>query len=107
MHRFATGAHQDDHALRIRRAVVFVKVVPAPREFAELRHRLLHNVGALGVEWIHRLARLEVHVRILRRAAQYGPVGREAPGPMFKHALLADHRAHHVRVEHVNLAHFM
>ena len=72
-HRFARGAdaraHLHDHALGIRRAVVPEQAVAAAGQLREALHRLADDARHRGVERVAGLARLEEHVRVLRRAA--------------------------------------
>ncbi len=94
MHGLATGTHQDDHPLGIRRAMIFVERITTPGQFGKAIHHPLHDPGAGGVKRIHRFARLEKNIGILRRAANHRVVRRERAGAMFEDARLVDHRLH-------------
>ena len=59
--------------------------------------------GTGRVKRVHRLARLEINVRILRRAAQHRMVGRQRARAMLEHARLVDHRPHDLIRHHLDL----
>ncbi len=107
MRRFAGRAHQDNDEFGIRRAMILVKLITPPGQFTELRHRLLHDLGALVVKRIHRFARLKIDVRILRRAPQDRTIRRQPAQPMLGDALLVDHRANNIVLDHLDFADFM
>ena len=46
LNRFAARPHHDDHALGIRRAIIFEEAILPPGQLGEFVHRLLHDVGA-------------------------------------------------------------
>ena len=81
VHRFGDGlgaaAHDDDDAVRVRRAVVVEEMILAPRDPGKLVHRRLHDARERVVEPVARFAGLEIHIRVLRRAADGGRVGVE------------------------------
>ena len=68
-HRIAAGAHDHDHLLRVRRAVVVEQPVLPADELREVVHRVLDDAGARVVEAVAGLARLEEGVGVLRRPA--------------------------------------
>ena len=67
--RAAGGAHDDDDALGVRRAVVVDQPVAAAGPRRELVHDLLDDAGHGQVERVGRLAGLEEDVGVLGRAA--------------------------------------
>ena len=77
-----TRAHGDDHALGVRIPVVLDQVVAAAGALRHRVHGRLHGGGDARVERVDRLARLEVDVRVLGRAADEGSVRRECPVAM-------------------------
>ncbi len=94
VHRLGAGAHDDHHALGIRRADVVEQLVLPAGQLGELVHRLLHDGRRLQVVRVDRLAALEVDVGVLGRAADRRVLGRQAAAPVRGHQLLVDHRAH-------------
>ena len=76
---FAARSHQYNHALRIGCPVIIKQVILPPDDFCKFVHRLLRDGWTGGIKRIHRLTALEVDVGVLRRAAQYRPVRRQAP----------------------------
>jgi len=64
----------------------------AAGHFAQSIHRLLHDAGHFLVERVDRLARLEIGVGIVRRAAYHGMFGRQGAGAMGAHQIVVDHR---------------
>ena len=91
--RIGARAHDHQHALCVRRAVVVEQPVSPAGQFGELVHRRFYRARHPRVERVHRLARLEVDVRVLRRAADEGIVGVEPAPAMRDHQILVDHRA--------------
>ena len=72
---------------------VFEELDSAGRSAAPAVHRSLHDRrGRRRSNALARLARLEEDVRILRRAAQHRPVGRQTAGAVRAHMLLGNHR---------------
>ena len=59
------GAHDNHHAFRVGRAVVFHDVVWASGQFAEPGHFLFNDINTGIVIFIYRLAPLEVNIRVL------------------------------------------
>ena len=68
--RLADGAHGDDDAVGILRAVVVEEMVLAARDLREVSHGLLDELWQRIVEAVGRFTRLEVDVRVRRGAAQ-------------------------------------
>ena len=100
---FRARAHHDDDALGIRRADVIEQVILPAHELRELVHGVLHDGGAGQVERIDGFARLEVDVRVLRRAADHRTVGRKRAGAVRAHQVLVDHGAQVVGRELLDL----
>jgi hypothetical protein len=75
-------AHDHHHPLGLGVAIVVHEVVPPPGELGETVHLQLHDLGALGVEGIARLASLEEGVGILGGAAQDRMLGVERARPV-------------------------
>ncbi len=63
------GAHGDDDALGILRAMIVEEVVLAARDLREIRHGFLYKLRQRLVILVGGFLRLEVDVRVLRRAA--------------------------------------
>ncbi len=93
MRRLATGTHQHDHALGVRRSDVVEQLVGAAHHLRKLIHGVLHDLRAGGVKIVARLATLEERVGILRRAAQHRPVRRHRPGAQSGNHLVVNQRA--------------
>ena len=73
-------AHHDDHAVGVGVPAVLDEVHAAAGALPEPGHRVLDHVRDAGVERVHRLARLEVDVGVLRGAADERPLRATAPG---------------------------
>ena len=69
LRRLADGAHRDDHAIGILRAIVVEQVMLTARDLCEISHGLLDELRNGLVVFIDGLALLEVDIRVLRRAA--------------------------------------
>ena len=78
-----------------------------PGELGKLVHGVLHDRGAGAVVGVDGLARLKIHVGVLRRAAKNRPVGRHAALAMCAHQLVVDHRAKVFDVELFDLRDFV
>ena len=96
------GAHQHEHALGLGVPGVVDDVVAAAGALGEARHRVLDHVRHAGVERVDRLARLEVDVRVLRRAADERPLRRQRPAAVRADELLGHQRAQVVVGEHLD-----
>ena len=68
--RLADGAHGDDDAVGILRAVVVEEMMLAARDLCEVSHGLLDELWQCIVEAVGCFTRLEVDVRVRRGAAQ-------------------------------------
>ena len=86
-----TGAHQHDHGLGIRGAHVVEQVILPADQIGEAIHRRLHLVGDGLVVQVARLAGLEEHIGVLRRAAQDGCIRVEPAHPVFEHGVERHH----------------
>ena len=64
-------------------------------------------VGAGDVVRIRRFPRLEVNVRVLRRAAKHRPIRRERPHPVRFHQVLLDHRPQIIGRQLLDFGHFV
>ena len=93
--RLPARAHHDDDALGLGVARCSRRGGSArPVRSASLRHRVLRRrPGTRGVERVHRLARLEVDVRVLRGAADERPLRRQRPAAVRADELLGHERA--------------
>ena len=107
MRGFAAGTHQHDHALRVLRADVIEQIIVAAGLRGEFVHDFLDDVGTGGIKTVRRLAALEKHVGILRRAAQHRLVRRHGARAMLGDQLVVNQRAHHRFVEQFNLGNFV
>ena len=92
----AAGAHDDDDPLGGRVAVVLDDGVLPTGVPGQPVHRRLDDPRDAHVEGVDRLARLEVDVRVLGRAAHKGPLGAEGPGAVGADQLLRDEVAQDV-----------
>ncbi|OQC55923.1 MAG: hypothetical protein BWX54_01657 [Verrucomicrobia bacterium ADurb.Bin018] len=104
---FRARAHQHDYPLGIRRADVVKGPVLAAGQFGKLIHRGGHDVRAGLVELVGGFAALEIHIRILRRAADERLFGIERPRTMVGHELVADHGADDIVRNHFDFADFV
>ena len=105
--RFGAGAHEDDHALRIGRAIVIEEVIGAAGLGGKAIHHRLHNRRNRGVEGRTGLAGLEEDVGILRRAADDWPIRAEGVFAVFENVLVVQQGADGLVANGQNLAHFM
>ena len=99
MHRFGARSHQHDDALGGRVADVLEQAVAPAGQLGERLHRALDDRRARVVEAVRGLARLKEHVRVLRRAAQDRPVGRQPAPAMREDRRFRDQRAQVVVAE--------
>ncbi len=90
MRNVASGTHQDDDSLRIRRANVIEKMILASRPRREFVHRGLGDSSAASVKWIHCFAPLEIRVGILSRPAENRFIGIQCASPMFRDKFVID-----------------
>src|SRR5664279_1238757 len=95
-------AHHDDHTLGVRIAGVLDDVQAAAGAFGEARHRVFDDVRDASIEGVHGLARLEVDVRVLSRAADERALRRQGPAAMRPYELLGHERAQVVVGEQVD-----
>ena len=101
--RLGARAHDHDHTLGVGGAHIVEEVVPAPGQRGEFVHGRLHNGRRLDVVGIHRLARLEVDVRVLRRPAHDRLVRREATGTVGLDQVIVDQGADDFVLHHFQL----
>ena len=85
-------SHRDDDALGVGGPVVLGEAVMAPGPLGQRIHRLLDRGGDPRVERVDRLARLEVDVRVLCRAADERPFRRERPATVIADEVGGDKR---------------
>ncbi len=97
--RAAGRAHDDDHAIRVGRAVVVDQPVAAAGPRRELVHDVLDDPGDGQVVRVGCLARLEEDIRVLGRAADDGRVRGQTAGPERKDVVVADQRPDVVLIE--------
>ncbi len=101
------GADDDRHALGLGVAVIVKQMVLPASQAGECVHLRLHDSRQTGIERVHRLAALEIHVRVLRRPAHDGPVGVQAALAVFADSLLGDHGADVFVVDQLQLVDLM
>jgi len=104
---FSARTHQNDHALRIGRAVVVEQMIGTAGLRGKAVHHRLHNAWNRGMEWVAGLAGLEEHVGILRRAADDGAIGAQGVLPEIDNVLVVHHGADGFVADGQNLAHFV
>ncbi len=96
--RFARSAdsraHEHYDPLGVGSAVILREAVGASGPLCERVHRCLHDPGDGQVIGIRRLARLEEHVGILRRAPHVGSVGVHSPTSELDYLVVVDERGH-------------
>ena len=107
LHRLRAGAHQHDHFLRIGRTLVFDEPVAAARQVGETVHQRLDDAGHRVVVRIHRLARLEVGIGVVRGAAHEWPLRAQRAGTVRADQPVVDHRVQHVVVEQFQRVQFV
>ena len=107
VHRFGARAHNHDHAFGCRVSFVVEQVVLTAGAFGEPLHRALNDVRAVVIKHVSRLARLEEHIRVLRRAAHYRFVGSKRAPAMLFDCRFGDQAAQVIVAEFVNLADFV
>jgi len=71
---FRAGAHNHDHTVRVRCAMIFHDLVFATGKVSKAFHFFFHDPNALVIIAVDRLASLEVHVGILGSTADHGRV---------------------------------
>ncbi len=71
---------------------VFEEAIRPSDARGESVHRLLDDLGAVGIEAVARLAGLEERIRVLGRAADDGMIGRERAPPVRRDQLVRQHR---------------
>ncbi len=103
----AARAHNDDHTVGVRRADVVEQVILPPDDLGKLVHRFLDNARRGEIERIHCLARLKVHVGVLRGAANAGTIRRERASAMRLHQAVVNHRADVVLAQLLDFHHFV
>ena len=89
----ADGAHRNDHAVSIRRAVVVKQLVVRAELFVDLVHVLFNDSGDGVIIFVARLSVLEEDVAVFVRTAHHGALGVE--------------RALAERMHSVHVAHFL
>ncbi len=89
---FRARAHHHDHAVGLRVPHVFEEAIRASDARGKGVHRLLDDLGAGGIEAVARLAGLEERIRVLRRAANDGMIGRERAPAVRRNQLVRQHR---------------
>ncbi len=102
LHRLATGSHHHEDSFGLRVPRVVDDSVAATRALCETCHRLLDDARDTGVEGVDGLARLEVDIRVLRRASNERPFRRERPAAMCLDELLGHESAQVVVREQFN-----
>ncbi len=100
-------AHENDNALRIRRAEVIKQLVSPAGGLRELLHDLFHDVRAGVVEGITGFAGLEKDVGILRRAADDRMIRAQRARAVLEDSLLVDYGADLVIAEQLDLVDFV
>ena len=101
------GAHQDDDALRVRRAHVIAQVVRAPGAGGKTIHRVLNDGRRGNIKRIRGFARLKKHIGILRAAPQFRAVRRERALAMPANGVFVEHGMQVFIGERKNLVHFV
>ena len=91
--RLDAAAHRDDHPLRFRMPVIVEQMVTPAGDRGQFVHGRLHGVRQLVVKTVHGLPALEIHVGILRGAAERRPVRRHRPGAERRDVIFVDHGA--------------
>ena len=76
----ADGAHRDDHAVGVGRAVVVEQLVVGPQLLVDLCHVLFHDLGHRFVVLVAGLAVLEEDVAVLMAAAHGRVLGAQGSG---------------------------
>ena len=94
-------------ALGVRCAHIVEQAIGAANDLGEFVHDCLDLFRAGRVKRICSFARLEEHIRVLRRAAEDWMIGGKSALPVFKHAIYADKGAHLVFIDHCDLVDFM
>ena len=107
VHGLGAGSHEHDDPLGVQRADVVEQLVTPPGKFAEAIHRILHEPRKRVVIGIGALARLEEHVRVLRRAAQHRVFRRQRPRSMRRDEVGVEHGAHGVGFHRRDLRHLV
>ncbi len=99
--------HDDDDPFGIGRADVVEQPVRPPRQLRPAIHLLLDDVRSCVIEGVARLARLEEHVRILRRTTNHRVVRIEGANSMLCDQMLVDHPRQHLAAGELDLCHFV
>ena len=105
--RLTARAHRDNDMLRVRSAHIIKEVIGAPRERGKLRHIFRDNGGCRVIILLTTLASLEVHIRILRRAAHSRMLRVEGALTKCRDGILVNHLANSIIANLINLLHFV
>mmetsp|Transcript_3981 Transcript_3981/g.7753 ORF Transcript_3981/g.7753 Transcript_3981/m.7753 type:complete len:781 (-) Transcript_3981:501-2843(-) len=103
----AGSSHGHGDVLRAWVAHVLHQLVEAARARGKRVHALLHRVRHRGHEGVHRLAPLEVYVRVLRRAPHHRPGRAERALAVSEHEVLRHQRPQVLVLQPLNLLHLV
>ena len=104
---FAGRSHGDDNPVGLGVADIVEGLVAAAGQVADLLHVVGHDARCFEVIGIAGFPALEIDVRVLGRAPQFGPFGVGAPGPEGRHGLAVDQFGHVGVVDHFDFLDFM
>src|SRR5262245_56828689 len=107
MNSLSTGAHDDDHAVSLWIALVFKQAVTAAGTFGETLKQTIDDLRNGVIKQIRRLARLEEHIRILRRAPDDRLIWSKRALPVGLNCYFGNQTAQVVITDFRNLRHFM
>ena len=107
MHGVAPRTHHDDDAFGFRVADIVEQMVLTTGQLGELVELGLQDAGHLVVVAVDRFPPLEIDIRVLGAAAQHRVIRGQGPGTVGADQLVADHVAHVVVRQGVNLLHLM
>ncbi len=106
-HGVGAGAHQDDDPFCVRVAVIVEQPVLPARDVAEALHGALDDGRCGVVVTVDGLARLEIHVGVLRGAADERVIRVQRAVAMLVDELVVHHRAHLLFGDELDLADFV
>ena len=94
-YRFTRAAHGDDNKFRIFITHIIDQVIFTPRKCCKLIHTILYNFRCFFIQWVCRLAPLEIDVWILRSPADCRFIRRHTTRPIFQHQFFRNHFFQH------------
>ena len=100
-------AHEHDHTICVGSTHIVEQMVFSAHDLGKFVHHLLDDVGGSQIERIHRLAVLEVLIRVLGCAPDERVLWVHGPFPVGPDEIVVDHRPHVVVREHLDFVYLV